>query len=79
MCSLMMTTKMSYSHDRAGNGLVPFEDEFISWSDPEESKYQIASISLASDLENALWEFYAPRTGNILALENNWMCPRRFE
>ena len=45
---------------RAGTGLTPYEDEFIYWADPDDFKYEINAISLASGGYDALWEFYTP-------------------
>ncbi len=45
---------------RAGEGLIPGQNEFISWQDTEEPIYPITSISLASEDYDATWEFYTP-------------------
>ena len=44
----------------AGNGLVPGQEQFITWADTDEAKYEISAISLASHEDDALWEFYTP-------------------
>ncbi len=48
---------------RAGDGATPYENEFISWTDPDETKYEISAISLASGSNNVKWEFNAPTAG----------------